>query len=216
MIRGIAIGFSLFAFAPVSSAQENRSPESGDRYYGAWIGVSPDSPVGSQLGVTPDRRLLLIGVRAQWVLESFGPLSFAAVSDLIPVAALSNNPKYRTEKMNLPDGTSVKLKVQTGRSTVYGAGISPVGVQLSLSASRGISIFGACAVGALWFTRDTPVPDSRRFNITFEYGGGIEFSRVRHSVLLGYKFHHLSNVYSAPMNPGVDGNVFYVGLLRRR
>lgn len=32
-----------------------------------------------------------------------------------------------------------------------------------------------------------------------------------HALRLGYRSHHLSNVYSAPENPGVDGNVFDLG-----
>lgn len=210
------IGCSLFAIARVSSAQQNRRPEAGDRYYGAWIGVSPYSPVAKQLGITPDRHLVLVGIRAQWVLESLGPLSLAATSDLIPVAVLSNNPTYRTEEGYWPDGTAAKYKVWTGRSAVYGAGLSPIGLRLSLLANHGLSVFGAGAVGALWFTRDTPVPDAGQFNVTFEYGGGVEVNRNRNSVLVGYKFHHMSNAYSARMNPGVDGNVIYIGIQRRR
>jgi hypothetical protein len=30
-------------------------------------------------------------------------------------------------------------------------------------------------------------------------------------VQLGYKYHHLSNAYTAALNPGLDANVFYAG-----
>ncbi|HEX5829765.1 MAG TPA: acyloxyacyl hydrolase [Gemmatimonadaceae bacterium] len=32
-----------------------------------------------------------------------------------------------------------------------------------------------------------------------------------HAVQIGYKFHHLSNLYTAPANPGVDAHVFHAG-----
>jgi hypothetical protein len=214
--RLIALTFALFAFSRTSYGQTNTIVTAGDRFFGAWIGFSPDSPVGSDLGTTQGRSLLLIGLRAEWVLETIGPFALAATSDLIPVAALSDNPRYRKDKFVLPNGAVVTVKSETGTSTVYGAGLSPLGLQLYLQRIRGINVFAGGAVGGLWFTRDTPVPDARRFNISFEYGGGLELYRPRRSIVIGYKFHHFSNAYSAPMNPGVDGNVFYIGLMERR
>lgn len=38
----------------------------------------------------------------------------------------------------------------------------------------------------------------------------------RGSLLLGYKFHHLSNAWTAPRNPGLDGNVVCFGFVRER
>ena len=35
-------------------------------------------------------------------------------------------------------------------------------------------------------------------------------------VALGWKFHHISNAWTAPYNPGLDGNVVYLGVQRRR
>jgi hypothetical protein len=32
-----------------------------------------------------------------------------------------------------------------------------------------------------------------------------------HWVRAGYKYHHLSNAYTAPLNPGVDGHVLHAG-----
>ncbi|HEX8848104.1 MAG TPA: acyloxyacyl hydrolase, partial [Gemmatimonadaceae bacterium] len=73
------------------------------------------------------------------------------------------------------------------------------------------------AAGFLWFTRNTPEPEARRLNATFELGAGLRVARGEHrALMLGWKFHHLSNAWTAPYNPGLDGNVFYVGLVRRR
>ncbi|NUQ21126.1 MAG: hypothetical protein HOQ09_09215, partial [Gemmatimonadaceae bacterium] len=84
----------------------------------------------------------------------------------------------------------------------------------------------AAAAGILWITRNTPEPETRRLNGTFELGGGLRIERTggaggagaggRYAWTLGWKFHHLSNAYTAPYNPGLDGNVIYLGVMRRR
>jgi hypothetical protein len=69
----------------------------------------------------------------------------------------------------------------------------------------------------LWFTRDTPVPDARRFNFTAEGGAGVEIpSRDGRALVVGYKFQHLSNAGTALQNPGFDTHLVYVGVMRRR
>jgi len=60
-----------------------------------------------------------------------------------------------------------------------------------------------------------PTARSRAFNYTFEVGGGVLWQyRARETLRVGYKFHHLSNLYTAPDNPGIDGAVFLLGFDR--
>ena len=160
---------------------------------------------------------MLVALRAEWVLETVGPIALAATADVLPLVLLTHNPTYRDEGALQRDGSLRRVKTETGQAWVYGAGVSPFGLQVYLPELRGARPFAGGAVGALWFTRDTPVPDARRFNVMFEYGGGIVLPvSATGIVVAGYKFHHFSNVYSAPRNPGVDGNVFYLGMRRRR
>lgn len=219
LLDRMAIAILLLAgWAARSSAQTNGDLHPGDRSVGAWVGFSPDSPAGSYLGVTPGRQLFLVGARAEWVLESTGAIVLAATADLLPVAVVTHNPTYRTvRRVSSSTGAVFESKVVTGESPVFGAGLSPFGLKLYLTHAKGIRLYGGGAAGALWFTRNTPVPDARRFNVTFETGAGVELARSRsQAFVLGYKFHHLSNAYSAPENPGLDGNVIYFGVLRRR
>lgn len=101
---------------------------------------------------------------------------------------------------------------EPAQPTAYGIVFAPFGLSLQLPVARDVELFGAGAVGALWFNRSVPVPNARAFNVTLEWGGGIDLpiASAQH-LRLGYKFHHLSNVYSALENPGIDANVFYVG-----
>jgi len=187
----------------------------GDRYIGAWIGFSPDSRVAQFRD--PKRRLLAIGAHAEWVIESSGNFSLAANSDLIPLVIITRTPTYVTRDVMTPGGGIFQTNEQTGSKPVYGAGVSPFGFKLRIGSSPRIRFFGASSVGGLWFTRNVPVPDARRFNFTFEYGGGIEAGGARQrTITIGYKFHHLSNANSAAFNPGLDSDVLYIGVSRPR
>ena len=90
-----------------------------------------------------------------------------------------------------------------------------IGLEADIKLKPRLQPYAAGALGCLWFTRDTPVLFSRKFNFTTEFGGGIRV-RVddRHWMRIGYKFHHFSNAHTAPQNPGVDAHVVFIGFDR--
>ena len=95
-------------------------------------------------------------------------------------------------------------------------GASPLGLELFGPRVRAVRPYLAGAAGILSFTRNTPEPEARRLNATFELGGGLRVDRgEHHALLLGWKFHHISNALTAPYDPGLDGNVVYPGIQRR-
>ena len=220
--RFVALSFTIaLATTPLITttlaAQGADDVHPGDRTVGAWAGASFYAPVGTWFGHTPDRHLYLAGVRGEWVLESLGPFALATTIDVIPFAIVSNNPTYRVVEFSPTPTERTKIKEISGSAPVYGAGLSPVGLELFGPKIAGARLYVAGAAGGLWFTRETPEPNARRFNFTFEYGGGLRLPlHTGASLVLGYKFHHLSNAYTAPRNPGLDGNVFYLGFVRRR
>lgn len=189
------------------------------RSLGAWAGASFFSPGGSVLGGETNRDLYLVGVRAEWMLETGRHLAVAATMDAIPVAVVTRNPYYTGRIVGYaisPRGVRVNLLEQKGRGPVYGIGASPLGLELFGPPIRAVRPYLAAAAGFLWFTRNTPEPEARRLNATFELGAGLRVTRAKHhALLLGWKFHHLSNASTAPYNPGLDGNVIYVGVQRR-
>jgi hypothetical protein len=204
-----------FGWVGPLSGQTTTTPQLGDRSIGAWVGFSPVSRVGEF--DLPKRQLALLGLHAEWVIESLGPVALAATSDIIPVALVTHDPTYVTQHITVEPGVVLDLRQPTGEKPVFGAGVAPFGFKLYLRSGRSVRFYGAGAIGGLWFTREMPVPDARRFNASFEYGAGLEFLRARRNALaLGYKFHHLSNANSAAANPGLDSNVFYLGLSRAR
>jgi hypothetical protein len=204
-----------FVCVPALLAQSSAQVDRGTKDIGFWMGFSPNSRVGQF--AMPHRQLVLIGARAEWVIEALPSVTLAATSDIVPVAVITHTPTYTVREVVFPGGGTTELKQQTGDKPVYGAGGMPFGFKLRVGSSPKVRFFGATSVGALWFTRDVPIPDARRFNFAFEYGGGIEFGRQdRRTIIIGYKFHHLSNASSAAVNPGLDSDVIYVGLSRPR
>ena len=209
------VSLAYFACVPALLAQSSAQVDRGNRRIGFWVGLSPNSRVGEF--ATPRRQLVLIGARVEWVIEALPSVTLAATSDIVPVAVITHTPTYTTREVVFPGGGTTQLKEQTGSKPVYGAGGMPFGFKLRIGSSPKVRFFGATSVGGLWFTRDVPIPDARRFNFAFEYGGGFEFGRQgQRTITIGYKFHHLSNANSAAVNPGLDSDVIYVGMSRPR
>jgi hypothetical protein len=178
---------------------------------GPYIGVARHSPVGRYLGVIPDRNHLFIGVQLTANIVRTRRWAFAYAPDLVPLLVVSDNPKYR--RITRPGGRH--FLVTDGRGPVAGVALSPIGFQTQLRAGSRWRPYVAGAAGIVWFTRAVPVAGSRAFNYTFEMGAGARWQyRPREALRLGYKFHHLSNAYTALRNPGLDATVFLVGYER--
>ena len=213
-IRLLALAVALGA-ARGAAAQGDPAPS---RSLGAWAGASFYSPGGNVLGGETNRDLFLAGLRAEWMLKAGRHLALAATMDAIPLAVVTRNPYYTDRVVGAAiskRGERVDILEQTGRGPVLGFGASPFGLELLGPRMRTVRPYLAAAAGFLWFTRNTPEPEARRLNATFEAGAGLRVARgEHHTLLLGWKFHHLSNAWTAPYNPGLDGNVVYLGIQR--
>lgn len=168
-----------------------------------WIGMARNSTADTFLGITPDRDHFMVGIHLATSVLRLGPLRLAYAPNITPLIVVTNNPV-------------ADWWISDERKAAVGAGFSPVGLQLDLDLTRRVTLFGLGSLGVLWFNRSVPVAGARAFNYAFEWGGGIRLDVARRSgVQIGYKFHHLSNAYTAPFNPGLDGNVYYAGLVWR-
>jgi hypothetical protein len=57
------------------------------------------------------------------------------------------------------------------------------------------------------------VQGARRFDYTFEWGGGVRVhTSATRALQVGYGFHPLSNLYAALVDPGVDAHLFHDGV----
>ncbi len=176
-----------------STAPSSYALVEGANEFGFWGGGSPDSNVA--IGRTPDTKLLLVGLRYGRVLKAWESISLEYTLDILPAAVVFE-----------PDS------VRRGGATIYGAGVTPLGLKLNFGQQSWIKPFVAASVGFLYFTDQVPVPDSSRFNFTPELGLGVQlFVAPKRAITIGYKYFHISNAGTARRNPGLDSNVIYAG-----
>jgi hypothetical protein len=190
---------ALFCFKPLQAAETavgmrgNYALVKGTNEFGIWAGGSPDS--FDLFGTVEDRKLALVALRYGRVLADWESLSLQYTLDVFPVAVVFE-----------PD------RVRRGKSTIYGAGLTPLGFKLNFGQQSWIKPFIAASVGFLYFEDDIPVPHSSRFNFTPELGLGVQFFLgPKNALTLGYKLHHMSNANSGRSNPGMDSHVIYAG-----
>lgn len=184
-------------FTPVHGAETSVGASyalaRGTNEFGLWAGGSPDS--SELIGASEDRNLFLLALRYGRVLAAWESVSLEYTLDIFP-AALVLEPDH----------------VRRGNSTIYGAGLSPLGFKINFGQQSRIKPFVALSFGFLYFEKDTPVPDSSRFNFATEIGLGIQFFLApKNAVTLGYKLQHISNANIGHRNPGLDSHVFYAG-----
>jgi hypothetical protein len=178
---------------------------------GPYVGVARHSPAGHHFGVIPDRNHLFLGVELTMNIVRTRRWAFGLAPEIVPLLIVSNNPTYRS--VSIPRGG--RFIIEDGRRYVTGFALSPLALQAQVKIASRLRAYASGAGGVVWFSRAVPVADSRAFNYTFELGGGVRWQvRRRESLRIGYKFHHLSNAYSAPQNPGLDAKVFRVGYER--
>jgi hypothetical protein len=219
-VRALFVLAMLSAVRPPSVAAQDAGNglAVGRRHLSAFIAGSWSDRFGPAYSSIPTQPYAMLVGRAEYVVEatSSGALSF--YMELMPVIVVDRVPRYHTAmQWQPPGGPMVGTKVWDAPAMVYGAGVTPAGVQLYGNVTRMVSLFGNLSGGVAWFTRDMPVPDARRLNFLLDVGGGIRVARDGGSaLLLGFKFHHMSNAGLGRENPGIDGNVVYAGLSKTR
>jgi hypothetical protein len=159
-------------------------------------GYSPQS--STLIGTTTDRRFLMGAFEYSyrcWELGRFSAVSFSP--NILPAAILLQPREF------------------SPAHAVYGFGVSPLGFTFQPARRRAVQPFFEIHGGVIASTEPIPenVPDATGLNFMFDFGGGVQWKVAeRRTVDFGYKFLHISNAFTTPVNPGVDNNVFYIGL----
>ena len=182
----------------------NEGIEKGWNEFGIWGGGSFHAP--TLIGKTPEARLGHLGLRYGRVLAASKNVAFEYTIDVIPVAVLSLN---RFTAVPVSPGV---FSIQETRESVYGAGAAPIGLKLNFRRQKRVQPFAAATGGFLYFSEQVPVAGASQFNFTYDFSGGIQIvNSNRRSLTIGYKYHHISNGYTATFNPGVDVQMIYAG-----
>jgi hypothetical protein len=200
--RILAVFLCLAALALPSLAANNSNPSALDRgtnEVGVWAGYSPNNP--TLIGTKTDRQFFELNVQYARVLATGKSWAFKYMVELVPVATI-RQPRQSVSGADVPGS----------KRTIYGAGISPIGLQLNFRRRHLLQPYINGTAGILYFNEQVPVSNSSQFNFAVSWGAGVQvWVRKNQSISLGYKFHHISNAYSATLNPGVDSNLFYAG-----
>lgn len=186
---------SVLAAIPASAQDDyNYTKE-----FGATFGFSPDSNTG--IGKTTGQQYYEASLNFGYVFHQNDNVAWKYKASLIPFALVHGDP--------------ATLQLRPDR-TVYGGGAEPIGIQLNFRNHRKFQPFVNATGGFLYFTEQVPVTDSSQYNFTFAFGGGVEIFSNRHSFVLGYRYHHISNGYTATYNPGIDSQMISVGFSFKR
>jgi hypothetical protein len=146
----------------------------------------------------------------------FAQLAPLVVMTKVPIArgAWFRGPRISDAGQEFADSFYIVTEFDSG--AVAGVGVLPIGLRLSQQISGSLLAFAEASGGGVTFARAVPDPDARSLNFLASGGIGIRIGKQAHrSYLLGYRFTHISNAYTAHSNPGYNAHVFYLGLTMR-
>jgi len=200
---------ALFVCAP-AFAQDNDNPfllKRGDNEFGFWGGFSPKATTifaGLRDDEAEDRKFFIAALRYGRTLAANDSVALQYTFDAVPVALATGTIVSRTTN---PTGVTT-----FHRETAYGAGITPLGLQLDFANGSKIHPFIHVNGGLLYFNKPVPIEDSGQFAYVGEAGGGVRiFTSERRAVNIGVRFHHISNGDRAGSNRGLNQFVIYAG-----
>jgi hypothetical protein len=164
------------------------SPSEPRHDFEFFAGYSPVS--ATLIGTTTDRRFFLAGFSYSYRCWVWPSVSISYTGELMPAAVLLQ-PK-----------------------AVYGFAVTPLGFTMDFGRSHKVYPFLQTNEGVIASSEPIPinVTGATGLNFLIDLGGGIRIKTgQRHAISIGYKFLHISNAFTSPVNPGVDNNVFYAG-----
>lgn len=205
----LLIAAACASYASAQSAGQTYELKKGMNEWGFWAGVAPSATHafgGLHEDETRDRHLVLAAFRYGRVFAANRSVAWEYTLDAIPLALAGGN--IISAVRATPEGAIISAQ----RETTYGAGVSPLGLQLNFSNQSKVKPFVHINAGLLVFNKPVPLPDAGRLAFTLEGGGGVRvFTSERHAVTLGVRLHHISNGDRSGSNRGLNEFVIYAG-----
>jgi hypothetical protein len=198
----------LFVSAPVLAQSDAPfTLKRGDNEWGFWAGFSPKATTifgGLHDDEAEDRKFFIAGLRYGRTLAANNSLALQYTLDAIPLAVATGTIVSRTTS---PGGITTFQ-----RETAYGAGVTPLGLQLDFANGAKIHPYIHVNGGLLVFNKSVPIEDAGHLALVGEAGGGVRiFTSERRAVNIGVKFHHISNGDRQGSNRGLNQFVIYAG-----
>jgi len=209
------------SFSPIKNKTDNKYEKQNDagsnKEWGFYAGSFTFHK--DLKGESQKAPVVLFGVRHAWSMKNNPSHRFRYYMDLNPLIIVN----YRERQLVQTSPTTTTTVGD--RKTVFGVGFVPFGLQFNWRNSKKIQPFIAGGMGIALFNkkfpdnRSTLEPDriGNRFQIMPEFGAGVEIrnSEIK-SYFIGYKYHHMSNGYTAPLNVGYNTNMVYFGMYMQR
>ncbi len=197
--RHLAI-FLLLSAAPVWAGlcSADSSPSEPRHDFQFFAGYSPVS--ATLIGTTTDRRFVIAGFGYSYRCWVWSGVSISYSGELMPAAVLLQPGQY------LPQFVPAHA--------VYGFAVTPLGFTVDFGRRHRMHSFIETDEGMIASSEPVPinVTGATGLNFLIDLGGGVRIKTGQgHAISLGYKFLHISNAFTSPVNPGVDNNVFYAG-----
>jgi hypothetical protein len=200
----------ILIIAAPSFAQNTDAPyqlKRGDNEFGFWGGVSPKASSifgGLHDDETEDRKFFIAALRYGHTLAANDSLALQYTLDVVPLAVATGTIVSRTTS---PAGVDTFR-----RETAYGAGFTPLGLQLDFANGSKVHPYAHVNGGFLYFNKSVPIEDAGRLAWVGEAGGGLRiFTSERRAVSVGVRFHHISNGDRQGSNRGLNQFVIYAG-----
>ncbi|MBA3768651.1 MAG: acyloxyacyl hydrolase [Acidobacteria bacterium] len=191
---------------PGSTMNQNDSPyrlKKGDNEFGGWGGIAFNATTifgGLREDEARDRKFVIAAFRYGRTLAANKNLALQYTLDVIPLAVATGNITESTTVVT-PTGPVTTFR----RESAYGAGLTPLGLQLDFANSSHIKPFVHIGGGFLVFSKPVPLPDAGRFAYVGETGAGLRiFTSERRAVSFGVRFHHISNGDRSGSNRGLN------------
>ena len=199
----------ICASVPVFAQTDHNSffLKRGDNEFGFWAGFSPKASTifeGLRDDEAEDRKFFIAALRSGRTVAANNSLALQYTIDAVPVAVATGVIVSRT--------TSPTRVDTFRRETAYGAGLTPIGLQLDFANGAKVHPYVHVNGGFLYFNKEVPIEDSGHFAFVGEAGGGVRiFTSERRAVNIGLRFHHISNGDRSGSNRGLNQFVIYAG-----
>jgi Lipid A 3-O-deacylase (PagL) len=199
------------------NAQGNAGPgdsdyalKRGDNEFGVWGGGAFTATTifgGLREDEARDRRFVIAAFRYGRTLAANRSLALQYTIDAIPLAVATGNIEEVTTVLT-PAGAVTTFR----RSTAYGVGVTPLGLQLDFANSSRVKPFIHLNGGLLVFNKSVPLPDAGSLALVGETGAGVRvFTSARRALTFGVRFHHISNGDREGANRGLNQFIFSAG-----
>jgi Lipid A 3-O-deacylase (PagL) len=201
----LLLSFVLFV-STSGFAQDPYQLKHGDNEFGFWGGVSSKPTTifgGLHDDEAEDRKFFIAALRYGRTLAANDSLALQYTLDVVPLAVATGTIVSRTTTAGVDTFR---------RETAYGAGFTPLGLQLDFANGEKVHPYIHVNGGFLYFNKSVPIEDAGRFAWVGEAGGGLRiFTSERRAVNVGVRFHHISNGDRQGSNRGLNQFVIYAG-----